>query len=301
MDKTDMSLIMLLSENSRLSYAELAEKLNLSVNAVHKRIQLLIETGVICKFTAKVSLFAAKAIVVFLSGISQLGSFQDLPDKLKAQGSINWLAIGSGKFLYMGAYLKSLNDLEPLVSYVKKEADIPEPTIGIMSVVPVTPQQALKLPETSLCELDYRIIRSLKDNARKAISDVADEMGVSAKTIRRRLSLMTKNSLIELSIEWYPDKSNDIMTLIDLHLKPQANISEAYSILKKYAPNTLFYFSYVNIPNTATFTVWTNSMIELQNIREKLEKEENVASVTPNILLIGYIFNTWRDQLIEKT
>ena len=51
-----MSLIMLLSANSRLSYAELAEKLNLSVNAVHKRIQLLIETGVIRMFTAKVGL-----------------------------------------------------------------------------------------------------------------------------------------------------------------------------------------------------------------------------------------------------
>jgi DNA-binding Lrp family transcriptional regulator len=45
MDKTDMSLIMLLAANSRLSYAKLAEKLGLSVNAVHKRIQLLIETS----------------------------------------------------------------------------------------------------------------------------------------------------------------------------------------------------------------------------------------------------------------
>jgi Lrp/AsnC family transcriptional regulator, leucine-responsive regulatory protein len=300
MDKIDMRLIMLLSENSRLSYAELAEKLNLSVNAIHKRIQLLIETGVICKFTAKVSLFAAKAIVVFLSGISQLGSFQDLPDKLKAQGSIYWLAIGSGKFLYIGACLKNLNDLEPLVSYVKKEAGIPEPTVGIMYSQPVTNQPALKLPETLICELDQRIIRSLKDNSRKAISEVADELGVSAKTVRRRLSLMVNNSLIDLSIEWYPDKSNDIMTLIDVHLKPKANISEAYSILKNYAPNTLFFLAFVNIPNTATFAVWTNSMLELQNIREKLEKEENVASVTTNILLIGYIFNTWRDQLTEK-
>ena len=90
MDKTDMSLIMLLSANSRLSYAELAEKLNLSVNAIHKRIQSLIETGVIRTFTAKVSLLSANAIVVFISGTSQLGSFQDLPAKLKAR--LNLLA-----------------------------------------------------------------------------------------------------------------------------------------------------------------------------------------------------------------
>ena len=104
-----MSLIMLLSANSRSSYAELAEKLNLSINAIHKRIQLLIEAGVIRKFTAKVNLFSVNAIVVFVSGTSQLGSFQDLPTKLKAHNSIYWLAEGGGKFLYIGAYLRTLN------------------------------------------------------------------------------------------------------------------------------------------------------------------------------------------------
>ena len=49
---------MLLSANSRLSQAELAEKLNLSVNAIHKRIQLLIEKDIIRKFTASSSDFS---------------------------------------------------------------------------------------------------------------------------------------------------------------------------------------------------------------------------------------------------
>ncbi len=57
-----MVLIQLLLSNSRLSYAELAEKLNLPVNAVHKRIQLLIETGVIRKFTAKLGALAANFV-----------------------------------------------------------------------------------------------------------------------------------------------------------------------------------------------------------------------------------------------
>jgi Lrp/AsnC family leucine-responsive transcriptional regulator len=74
MDKTDMSLILLLLQNSRLSYAELADKLNLSINAVHKRIQQLIETDVIRKFTAKVSIFATQAIPVYIFGTSQQAS-----------------------------------------------------------------------------------------------------------------------------------------------------------------------------------------------------------------------------------
>lgn len=63
MDKTDIFLIQLLLANSRLPYAELAKKLNLSVNAVHKRIQSLVEMGVIRRFTAKVSHFAVQVFI----------------------------------------------------------------------------------------------------------------------------------------------------------------------------------------------------------------------------------------------
>lgn len=307
-----MSLIMFLSANSRLSYAELAEKLNLSVNAIHKRIQLLIETGVIRKFTAKVSLQSLAAIVVFVSGTSQLGSFQDLPAKLQAHGSIYWVAEGGGKFLHIGTYLRNLSELVGIIEFVKKTAGLPEPTVRIANAEPMSehrkvasaPLQVTSNPKPSrqtLCDLDYKIIRSLKDNSRKAVSDVANEVGVSAKTVRRRLMQMTRNNLIELGLEWYPDKSNDIITLLDLHLKPDADLGIVpYRILRKYAPNTLFYWCFVNVPSVVTYPVWTNSMNELESLRENLEKEPCVASIVPNILYTGYIFNTWRDQLVEK-
>jgi Lrp/AsnC family transcriptional regulator for asnA, asnC and gidA len=312
MDKTDMSLILLLSANSRLSYAELAEKLNLSVTAVHKRIQLLIETGVIRKFTAKVSLLSLSIIVVFVLGTSQLDSFQDLTDKLKAHGSIYWLVEGGGKFLCIGAYLKNLTELVGLVEFVKKEAGIPEPMVRIAQAEPTSehritasvPVQATpnsQPPNLTFCDIDYKIIGSLKDDSRKAISDVANEVGVSAKTVRRRLTRMTRNNLIELGLEWYPDKSNDIITLLDLHLKPDADLGTvAYQILRRYAPNMLFYWAFVNIPNVVTCVIWTNSMNELRSLRQNLEKEPAVVSVVPNILYTGYIFNTWRDKLVEK-
>jgi DNA-binding Lrp family transcriptional regulator len=295
-----MSLIMLLAANSRLPYADLAEKLNLSVNAVHKRIQQLIEAGVIKKFSAKISLLAAKAMGVYVFGTSSLNNIHDLPEKVRSQGSIFWLAMGSGKFLYMGAYLRDVTELDPLVNYIKKEAGIQEPTVGIMSVFPQQIQRLTpRVADLALCDLDYRIIGSLKDDSRKALSDVANELGISAKTVRRRLERMIKNNLIELGLEWYPDKSNDIITLAEIHIKPEAETAVAgFEILKKYGPNTLFFWSFANIPNVLTFTLWTNSMNELQNLREKLENEKTVESVIHNILYIGYIFETWRDQLL---
>jgi DNA-binding Lrp family transcriptional regulator len=153
MDKTDIFLIQLLLANSRLPYAELAKKLNLSVNAVHKRIQSLVEAGVIRRFTAKVSHFAVNSVHVFIYGNSQIGNIHGLAGKLKTQGSIYWLAVGGGNFLYIGAYLREVHELAALVAYIKEEAEMPEPTVGIMATPPVLP--AFNPDDKALYALDY--------------------------------------------------------------------------------------------------------------------------------------------------
>jgi hypothetical protein len=101
-----------------------------------------------------------------------------------------------------------------------------------------------------------------------------------------------------LSIEWYPDASNDIITLFNIHLKPETNQNTVGALFKKYSPNMMFYWAFSNIPNSFIAFVWTSTMKELQNIRESFEHEDTIQSVAPNILYIGYIFNTWRDKPI---
>lgn len=296
MDKIDMSLILLLLQNSRATYAELADKLGLSVNAVHKRIQQLIESDVIHKFIARVSLLSSQGLTIYISGTSQLESTKDLPDKLRLHGSIFWLALGSAKYVYTGAYIKNISELEPLITYVKKETGISEPTVGILQ--PFQPPPNLKPSDLELCTLDYRIINILKEDSRRNVADVATELGVSAKTIRRRLDRMIKNGLIELTLEWYPDKSDDIITLMEVRLKPDQNaLCAASEIQKTYAEHSLFHWTFANLPNTVTFVVWTNSMNELYRVRQGLEKENSVTSAVPYVLCIGYVFKTWRDQI----
>jgi len=299
MDKTDMSLILLLLQNSRASYAELADKLGLSVNAVHKRVQQLIEADVIHRFIARVSLLSSQGLTVYVSGTSQLESTKDLPDKLRSNDSIFWLALSSAKYIYTGAFIRNISELEPLISYVKREASISEPTVGILQ--PFQSPSGLKPADLELCNLDYRIINALKDDSRRNLADVAIELGVSAKTVRRRLDRMLKNGLIELTLEWYPDKSDDIITLMDVKLKPDQNAWTAgYQIQKAFAEHALFYWAFANLPSALTFVVWTNSMNELYKVRQGIERENSVASAVPYVLCIGYIFKTWRDQLAQS-
>jgi DNA-binding Lrp family transcriptional regulator len=294
-DKIDVILCQMLLANSRLSYRELAEKLNLSVTAVHNRIQVLIDIGIIRKFTARPTIFAQNAINIFIFGTSKTKLLRDLKPKIEKQGSIYWLAVGGGNVLYIGAYLKNIAELEPLVSFIKETAEMPEPTVGItFSPIPSTLKN-IKI-ETQLCDLDYKIIHSLKDDSRKAISDVAEELEISAKTVRRRLDRMMKNYLIELSIGWYPDASNDIISAFHVSLKPDADKNTPNLILQKHYPNALFYWGFSNVPNCYIFLTWSPTSKEVKDLRESFELESVVQSVAPNIIYTGYIFNTWRDK-----
>lgn len=296
MDKTDVILCQLLLADSRLSYRKLAEKLNLSVTAVHNRIQSLIEVGVIRKFNAKLSLIVKNGIHVLIFGASKTNSIRDLNPKLEKHGSIYWLALGGGNVLYIGAYLRHIAELEELVRFIKETADMSEPTVGITtSPVPAYVWQ-MKI-DTSLCELDYKIIRSLKDNSRKPTSVVSEELGVSTKTVRRRLNRMTKNFLVTFSMDWYPDASNDIISAFHIQLKPDADPNTPNIVWQKHYPNTLFYWGFSNLPNTYLFLTWTPATKELREILESLEQEPAVQAVSPNIMYTGYIFPTWMDEI----
>jgi len=300
MDKTDVILSLLLLSNSRRSYRELANTLNLSVTAAHNRIQSLIEAGIIRKFTAKISVFASNAIHVLIFGNSKASQLHDLQTQLEKHESIYWLTVGGGNYLYIGAYLKNITELESLVGYVKKTAEIPEPTVGITALPFNAPIGALEKFDKRLYKLDYDIIAALKADSRKATSDIAEELGVSAKTVRRRLNHMIKNYLIELSIEWYPDESNDIMSVLHVRLNPDSDKNAADKIAKKYFPNVMFYWGFSNIPETYLFFVWTSTSKELREMRERFEREPTVQSAVPNVIFTGYIFKTWRDQIPQQ-
>jgi DNA-binding Lrp family transcriptional regulator len=271
--------------------------LNLSVTAVHNRIQSLVEAGIIRKFTARVNVFAIGALHILIFGSSRATQIHDLRTKLEKHGSIYWLAVDGGNYLYVGAYIRNISELEDLANYVKDAAEMPEPNVGITTSPMFIPTSLLKKADKRLYKLDCEIVNSLKNNSRKATSDIAEELGVSAKTVRRRLAHMIKNCMIELSIEWYPDASNDIISIFHVRLKPDADKNAVDTLTKKYFPNVMFCWGFSNIPDTYLFFVWTGTTKELRDMRERFEAEATVQSVAPNVIFTGYIFKTWRDQI----
>jgi DNA-binding Lrp family transcriptional regulator len=292
-DRTDLALCTILLTNSRAPYQELADALGLSVNAVHKRIRALVEGGVIKAFTARVGVPALSAVNVWIYGRSDSAPLEEVHMRLQKNDMVYWVAYSGGGFVYVGAYLQDVSRLGELVTFVQAEAKLKEASVGIQAPPPLPP------PGEKLHPLDYQIIRALHKDARKPMSDVALEVKASARTVQRRLDRMIRLGLVELSLEWYPDASNDIVSLCHSKLAQGSDEWKVTETLaKRHSPNVLFTVHFSNFPDQLISFLWTNSMRELKELKEALLHDDGVESNSVNVLSTGYIFDTWRDKLL---
>jgi DNA-binding Lrp family transcriptional regulator len=293
MDETDIKLCQLLMANSRHSYDELAGKLDLSINAVHKRVKTLIDLNIIRAFTARLSLSALSAVNIWIFGRSQSKRLQETHLRLQKNDSTYWVAYSGGEFLYVGGYLRDISQLDSFVNFVKTEGQIDDPTVAILPSMPV------RFSSDELHQMDYQIISSLHRDSRKSLADVASELHVSTKTVRSRLEKMIDRRLIDLTIDWYPDASNDIFAVFHLALSSTTDrMSVSSSMIETFSPNVLFTLPFSNLPNQLAAFVWMNTMRELEEFRAEMGKMKGIESIMLNVLQIGYSFDTWRDKLV---
>jgi len=297
MDETDLILSKLLLFNSRTPYRALADTLGLSVNAVHKRIQSMVEEEVIRGFTTKVSLSSLGAFHVFIHGRSQAESTYSVLEGLGSHEAVYWVTLAGGNYVYVGAHLRGIQELPALVEFVGERGRMPDATVGIIHEDFSGKGRPL---DELLQPLDWEIIKSLSHDSRKAVSTIAEEVGASSRTVRRRLKRLIDENLVEFSINWYPSATNDINTVV--HLEPGSASAEGVigRFMSEYQPNALFAWRFCNLPDQVVALLWAPSMNKLRELTERMGVDEAFRSTTPIILYAGNLYETWRDRLVVE-
>ncbi len=299
MDEIDFTICMLLMANSRMPYKNLAEFFHISVNSIHKRIRSLVNLNIIQGFKARLGFANFPNISnILMYGISNIQDKKKLMKKLGNNENIYNITRASGNLFYIYAYIQNTSELDYLISYIRKNGDISDLTIGIDRNMPSFSSENIK----KLSDMDYLIIDSLKDNARKNISDIANELDISTKTVSRRLDNLINNFLVQFQIDWYPDNSGQIISIIILNLKSELIIedNEFINNLKNhYGSKILFTWSFSNLPHIKLVSIWIESMKELQNIETSFLSDIRYESVEVTILIQGKMYPTWIDKQLE--
>jgi len=292
----DIKISMLLMANSRTPYKQLADNFHISVNSIHKRVKSLVRQGVIKHFKARLGIanFPNMSNIVMF-GIPNVKNKKLLLEQLGKNEFIYNVSRASGNKFYIHAYIRNLNELDSLVTFIRKTGKISELTVGIDRNMP----SILIKDKKNLTNSDYLIVNSLKDNSRKTISDVAEEVGASTKTIKRRLDNLIENYLIEFYLDWFP---NLIFTMIILKLKSDSLIDDRdfdNSLKKTYGSRIVYSWTFSNLPHVKLICICTESMKELQDIESSL-LSENFDSVEVTVLIEGNNFPTWRETHLRE-
>jgi DNA-binding Lrp family transcriptional regulator len=302
MDETDLRLIGLLNTNSRTPFRDLAEKLGVSVQAVHKRVKALEEAGVILRYTANLSLKHLKAVPVGISGHTTAVPASDAAKALGKDDS-TYLVHVSDDFFSIMVMLRSIGDLERYVEFLKKDTLMADISISLPSAMGFTSLERQNVaPEPlELTPVDFRIIRSLQGGARKEVVDIAGDVGISAKTVKRRLARMTEAGAIDFSTQFDLGAQNGISSIVTINLKPGSDKGRFMGEMKsRFGPRIIYMGVYSNIPDGVFIYIWSASLKESRAMEAAFQADERIAVFKNRLIQDKYQFRTWGEKLLEE-
>ncbi len=296
MDEVDIALAIELNKNSRTPYRELADRMGLSMNAVHRRIQSMVDIGILQGFMANLSLPYLRPVVTLIHGRTKDSSSTDVIARLGSDDRTFKILMSGMNHLYVHGLLRNVSDLDDYTRFVRKEGMIVDPAVMIG-----LPPRTLVSEEVRMSKLDYRIVNALHSDSRRPLTDVSDELGVSARTVRRRLSKMEREGSVELTVRMMPTASPDILGFFHVTLNEGVDRSEAMArVANDFKPNILSIAPLSDHPDFFIVNVWTKTMRDLRDIRERFLEEDIFRSVIVDILFEGYFFDTWREQDLRR-
>jgi DNA-binding Lrp family transcriptional regulator len=175
--------------------AAIARSLGLGLDLVKDRVARMEEGGIIRGYEVYPNLHHL--------GLEDVTFHAELPREAKERVAKDAMLLDGvvGIYDYVGGHVcmqvlyRSRADLDRKVRLLMTLAGLEQPPAIYMQ---------RKLPEArhKLSHLDWRIVQSLRGRAKRSFSEIADELGVSQRTVRRRVDRMTEHRDIDIVIDF---------------------------------------------------------------------------------------------------
>jgi len=255
---------------------------------------------------AGISIPYLDAVPVAVFGISRTASIEETLDRLGESEFTRRVVVAGGNYLYAVGFLRNISELDSYVEFVKRAGEMSEPTVGIYCLDDgLSPDYSVdgggkrKQSYKELSPLDLKIIASLKDNARRPIADIADMVGVSAKTVRRHLEDMISEGSLDMSVPQDLQAGGDLFLIMHVNLRGGADKGEVGRRLlsKKYFQDQ-YIRSYSNLPSLLVWVLWSDKITEIRKVLRATSEDDDVMSVMLNFAYLERVYTTtWRDKL----
>jgi len=154
----------------------------------------------------------------------------------------------------------------------------------------------------ALTPLDWRILKALRYKGRRPLAEVADEVGVSPRTVRRRYDRMAAEGSFFIVPAIDPGKAPGIL-LYELlfYLSPDATESVPGQVLRMLDERYVYHY----VPSSKALgnfdvLLYAESAGEIEEVRQKVRSLSGVAKVTALVFRAWREYTEWIDAAIEE-
>jgi DNA-binding Lrp family transcriptional regulator len=274
LDTIDLRILNQLGINSRLSYRNIARSIDFTTKSAKERVDNMISSGVINRFIVLVD-----SLILGYNRVISFALKKDLVDKetiekIKQIGDIQFQFTVLGGVIGFSLLVKdegqSNKKIEDLIRF-------PKPALQGLIVQDQISERKLKA-KTNLNGLEYHIIKQLVLNPRIEIYEMAKNLSVSPKTIRRRFDKIQENHLLEFTLLPNPKEvKGHVVFFMDIRIvtgKKLKSVSERiYHQLRDY----LILSRIFNSKDTIGLVLACEAIIDVENIRSLIESIDGVA------------------------
>jgi Lrp/AsnC family leucine-responsive transcriptional regulator len=198
LDIIDKRLMLELDSNCRITYQELSEIVNLSANAVKKRVAKLLEKGLIERFFVLLSLAMIDADMVFALVHTDGSEFQEKfinkLSQLDETIQVSPVACGIGGLYCIFALTIGPSGLSDFGSFLRSLDSVDQVNLHVL----IYPRGK----KSQFTPLQLRVIKHLIDEPRMPVVEIAKLSGLTSRRVRKILDELQKEESISLAIFW---------------------------------------------------------------------------------------------------
>jgi len=251
LDEIDKGILFGMLQNCRTPYRTLAQQFNMTANAVKKRVQKLVDAGVIVQFTAELS----PAMVDgenFLAVILTDGG-ENEEEFTKLLGSyilVREVGVLSGfAYLAMGTHVgsESLRDLGRFLRGIDNVRNV-----ELHSLV----KDALHGKKIELTKLQLRVLKCLVEDPRMPTKNISERTGLTIRRTRTIISNLLESGAISLGIRWNLSAGEGFVFLLKINWDEKTgSLEDVFLFINERFP-VAFYGPLVSATESVFFAVF---------------------------------------------
>jgi DNA-binding Lrp family transcriptional regulator len=274
----------------RESYSSIAAKIGVDEETVRRRINRARESGFLKGWQVVLN--------PHVVGLESAGAQLTIDKEERKSSVISQIEHLEGVVIMIDFHGKGLR----VIFYHKDERDLAKKIQKFNSVCQSNqaivwkggfPPSSLELKAT-----DWQIVKALRKDPRRSPSEIAEEVGVSIRTVKRRITALTKGMafylLPMLDYDKYPGVASDFLVFC-----PDPKKKGELDKLVRVKTDRIV-FSFVDAEGFSIYAMLCLNISEAENIHNWIKGLDGVEKVKMDTMRNNVVVTGWLDEEIEK-